>query len=525
MVKLTPNGKKLVNDGKGNQVIVDPKSPVQEVWINAGGSFNSYPLETSVGVQPFRLPLMGRHDLLDESYRLWKFDPLGGSIVRTTTFFTLGRGLIYQFDNQAAQFYADKFYNKNNLEIRLRAASDEANAFGEVYIWLRPKLSEERLNNKVLWRQGDTQVTFIPPHNITNIETADEDVGDVYNFIFEWSEGDKLDRQLTIPHISKYDPEGANASTGCIIQLKFNAGNMDVFGHSDLIPIKEWLDNYQEYLRDGVVINKLYRSPCFDISIEDGTPDEISAAIARYRGWTIGSNPVHNSREEWKILEFKGPGGGNEEARRALLLIVAAGVGFAEFMLADGSNSNLASSKTQQLPVIKKFEDRQEVWSHNLMMMFQFALMIKATIGNAGDLRIERDREGDMIPFAGRVEFPAISQDKDLEVAQTNKLAIEDGYMSKRTAAARLNIDIDRQIQESMNDVDRLKQLQDMMIEAGLMLDPTQPSPADQLKANVAHEASEDAEYEEEERPSRAGEAEIRPRRDRSREAGGSRAT
>lgn len=508
MVKIKPLDKKIVNDGKGNEVVIDGNAPVQEVWINSGGFFNNYPLETSVGIQPFRIPTAGRHDLLDEAYRLWKFDPLGGSIVRTTTFFTLGRGLIYQFDDEAAQFYANKFYERNNLEVRLRAASDEANAFGEVYIWLRPKLSEERKGNKVIWRQGDVQVTFIPPHNITNIETANEDVGDVHNFIFEWSEGDRLDRQLTIPHISKFDPE-TNASTGCIIQIKLNAGNMDVFGHSDLIPIKEWLDNYQEYLRDGVVINKLYRSPCYDISIEDGTPDEVSAAIARYRGWSIGSNPVHNSREEWKILEFKGPGSGNEEARRALLLIVAAGVGFAEFMLADGSNSNLASSKTQQLPVIKKFEDRQEVWSHHLMMMFQFALMCKATFGSVGDLRIERDREGDMINFPGRVEFPAISQDKDLEVAQTNKLAIEDGYMSKRTAAARLNIDLDRQMQESMNDVQMLQELQDQMIDAGLMLDPTEPPPGKEPQPQ----------------PSRAGEPDSRPRRDRSREAGGSRST
>lgn len=517
MVKIKPTDKKIVNDGKGNEVIVDNNAPVREVWINSGGFFNNYPLETSVGIQPFRIPTAGRHELLDEAYRLWKFDPLGGTIVRTTSFFTLGRGLIYQFDDEAAQFYANKFYERNNLEIRLRAACDEANAFGEVYIWLRPKMSEERLGNKVLWRQGDTQVTFIPPHNITNIETANEDVGDVYNFIFEWSEGDRLDRQLTIPHISKYDIESATASNGCIIQLKMNAGNMDVFGHSDLIPIKEWLDNYQEYLRDGVVINKLYRSPCYDISIEDGSPDEVNAAIARYRGWSIGSNPVHNSREEWKVLEFKG-GSGNEEARRALLLMIAAGVGFAEFMLADGSNSNLASSKTQQLPVIKKFEDRQEVWSHNLMMMFQFALQIKAIHGNVGDLTIERDRESDIVPFAGRVEFPAISQDKDLEVAQTNKLAIEGGYMSKRTAAARLNIDLDRQMQESMNDVPKAEQLQSMMVDAGLMLDPTEPSPSDKLKAEAASNAAE-------ERESRSGQAEIRPRRDRSREDGGARST
>ena len=517
MVKIKATGKKQIlakaditaTDGKGNRLVVTEKEEVREVWINSGGQFASYPTITGVGIQPFRLPEAGRSQLLDEAYRLWKYDPLGGSIVRTTTFFTLGRGLIYQFDDEVAQFFAKKFYEKNNLEVRLRAASDELNALGEVYIWLRPKLSNEKNGQKVLWRVGDTQVTFIPPHNISNIETADEDVGDVYNYVFEYLEGDRKDERKTIPHISKFDPDGSDVENGCIIQLKLNAGNMDPFGHSDLIPIKEWLDNYQEYLRDSVIINKLYRSPCFDISIEDGSPGEVNEAIARYRGWSIGSNPVHNSREVWQILEFSGPSSGNEEARRALLLIIAAGVGFAEFMLGDGSNSNLASGKVQQLPVVKKFEDRQELWGHALMLVFQFALMVKAKFGIGSKLNIETDREGDATPFAGRVEFPQIAQDKDLEVAQTNELAIAGGYMSKRTAAARLNIDLDREIEHSLNDVEQLGELQEKMVESGLIQDPSEPTPDEKLKADVAK--------------SRGGQADARPRRDRSREPGGAR--
>lgn len=456
MVRLIPTGKKRVLL-KDNKITLDSESAqIRETWVNSGGSFNSTPLLTGVGNQPFRLPSGNRQQLLDESYRLWKYDPLGGNIVRTTTYFTLGRGLVYQFDDKTAQFYAKKFYSKNKLEIKLRAANDEANALGEVYIWLRPKFTDVVHNGATIWRAGDTQVTFIAPDNITNIEVADKDVGDVHNYTYEYSDGNNLYDTIVIPDITKYNIEGSNIENGCIIQIKLNAGNMDPFGHSDLIPVKEWLDNYQEFLRDGVIINKLYRSPCYDISIVDGTPDEVSAAMARYRGWSIGSNPVHNDREVWQILEFKGPNNSNQEARRALLLIIAAGVGFAEFMLADGSNSNLASSKTQQLPVIKRFEDRQEVWGFHLMQMFQFALRAKAIIRPQSKLEIDTDEEGDYQDFKGRVEFPQISQDRDVEVAQTNELAVGKGYMSLRTAAARLNLDLDREIEQMMNDIEQI---------------------------------------------------------------------
>ena len=460
-MQLTPTGKRVVRDGKGHRLVIsDHDETVQEVWISTGGSFDTAPILRNVGTPPFKLPSADRSQLLDESYRLWKYDPLGGSIVRTTTFFTLGRGVVFQFDDETAHFYAGKFYKKNNLELRLRAASDESTAFGEVFIWLRPHFTDVMKGSKAIWRLGDVQVTFIPPDNITHVETADDDVGDVHNFVMEWEDAEYQDHTEVIPHISKYSFDGENKGKGCILHLKLNAGNMDAFGHSDLIPIKEWLDNYQEYLRDGVIINKLYRSPCYDVSIADGTEEEVNAAIARYRGWTIGSNPVHNDRESWQILEFTGPNSSNEEARRALLLIIAAGVGFAEFMLADGSNSNLASSKSQQLPVIKKFEDRQDIWAHVIKQVLQFALMAKATINSGSGLEIETDREGDPKEFPGTIEFPAIAQDRDLEVAQTNKIAMEGKYMSPRTAASRLGLDFDRQMEQARNDVDKFKELQ-----------------------------------------------------------------
>lgn len=514
------------NGSSKKRTIIAENGEVSEVWINTGGYFDTRPVLRSLGMTPFRLPEAGRQELLDEAYRLWKYDPLGGTIVRTTTFFTLGRGLTFQFEDKKAQFYAEKFYKKNSLEVKLRAASDEANAFGEVYIWLRPHFDEVRKNGKVLWRVGDVQVTFIPPDNITYVETADDDLGDVHNFIMEWEDADRSDLSRTIPHISKYNIFGSNRETGCIIQLKLNAGNMDPFGHSDLISVKEWLDNYQEYLRDGVIINKLYRSPCYDISIEDGSEDEINQAIARYKGWTIGSNPVHNSREEWKILEFTGPNSSNEQARRALLLIVAAGVGFAEFMLADGSNSNMASSKSQQLPVVKKFEDRQEIWSYVLGEVMQFVLQTKAALNPQSGLVVELDDEGDPLPFKGSVSFPPIAQDRDIEVAQTNKLALEAGYMSKRTAAARLNLNLHNEIESDLVDSDLLGELNEKMIESGLKVDPAsmvkpgnpQPNANDSESEDDEDEPEDEPEDEEGSRPTEVGMTDLRAPRSRAEE-------
>ena len=97
--------------------------------------------------------------------------------------------------------------------------------------------------------------------------------------------------------------------------------------------------------------------------------------------------------------------------------------------------------------------------------------MTKATLNPSSGLTMEFDQEGDPIEFKGRVEFPPIAQDRDLEVAQTSKLAMEGGYMSERTAAARLSIDYDREMEQQRNDIDRQQELSQMMVDAGLKPD------------------------------------------------------
>lgn len=461
MVKLTKKDDAKFKSRK-HDIVVSNKSIKETVHLHAGGYFDNIP-PVPVGTRAaWNLPSAERNDLIKEGYRLWKYDPIAGTIVSLTTFFVLGRGLNFQFDDPEAQRYANKFWDKNNMEMRLRAASDELTAYGEVFIWLRPKKYIIKYGGRKLWNMGDVQVTFIHPENITSKQCAEDDIGDVYTYTYEWLDVHGIPRVETIVDYSKYDFD-IDGEKGCMIHIATNKGNNDPFGLSDLIRVKEWLDNYQEYLRDGVIINKLYRSPSYDISIEDADEAEIAAAASRYSGWRIGCNPVHNAKESWQILEFHGPNTSQENARRALLLIIAAGVGFAEYMLADGANANLASTKSQQLPVIKKFEDRQDIWNDTCHKILQFVVRSKIKFGNVKNLNIEYDEEGDSLDFKLTLEFPPIMRDTDKEVADTNKLAISNKYMSLSTAAARLGIDFDRETQLIMEDIDKVKKISEKL--------------------------------------------------------------
>ena len=92
-------------------------------------------------------------------------------------------------------------------------------------------------------------------------------------------------------------------------------------------------------------------------------------------------------------------------------------------------------------------------------------------------------------------------------MAQTNKIAIENGYMSERTAAARLSIDYDREIEQQRNDIERLKELSQMMVEAGLKPDMSAKNLDDETDTGNPGD--------------RGGQADVRPPRDRSKEGDG----
>jgi len=397
----------------------------------------------------FRSPSSSRKEFLDEGYRLWKYDPIGGIIVNLTSNFVMGRGLKIQYKDEVANEVLLKFWKKNKMSIKSKQLCDEGTAYGENFICLKVHKYNVIQNGKIVWRSGDVEFKTYDPKNIDGIEHAADDVNDVYNYFISYTGNDGSEQKEKIVDISKFNPLYDDK---CILHIKFNAGTSDSFGLSDLVRVKEWLDNYQDFLRDGVIINKLYRSPCYDITIKDGGPDDIAQARARYSGWKIGSNPVHNDKEEWDILEFSGANVSSEDSRRALLLIIAAGVGFPEYMLADGSNANLASTTSQQLPATKKFEDRQDSYCCGYKIIFDFVLDMKLLFGVGKgrpipDMDIDQDRV-----WVGEIIFPEISREEDSVVAEYTTKLVESGMMARSTAAIKNGLNYQEELGKMQND-------------------------------------------------------------------------
>lgn len=482
--------------GPAKQIEVDGKlTDVREiVTLASGGGFSSSVPEA------IRKPPANRGERLKVGHELWKKDALGGAIVNLTCFFTFGRGLVIQATGVAKELL-QKFWAKNDLKKQAKTFCAEGVAFGEVFLKLvvhKEDVPSPRNPNRMLWRTGQVEVVPIAPELVFAIDHNPANVMDINEYIIRFLVKDG-DKETVIeekwPPINKFDPAVHEAA---IAHLKFNAASNDLFGTSELVRVVEWIDNYSEFLRDGVIINKLYRSPCYDITIKEADEGEIRRAVRRYEDWEIGMNPVHNDREEWKILEFSGANVSQKESRRAILLMAAAGVNLPEFMLADGSNANLASAKAQQLPAVKKFEDRQEEFRDFWNAVHRFVLDVAEVLAGVQGLEAEEDFEGE--PFwAIDVKFPPISVERDEDVATANEKAIEGGYMSPQTAAARLGLDYEREsllIVEAAIETERralkieeFKQSEDFAaLRDELGLDKEEPGEGDDLDEDVPPE-------------------------------------
>jgi hypothetical protein len=450
------------------------------VSLAAGGSAASGTPVSGEQLEAVKSAPADRTKILQKSYELYISDPLGGQIAETTKHFIFGAGTTVSFVDPDAQKWAERFRRRNQMSEREKCMGAMSVYQGDIYLWMRPVLADMLAGKRKVEIRGDTRLTLIDPQNIVGVTHDPTDMANIFFFHYEYKDPDtgkvvKLD----IRPWDKYDPV-ADAAKGCIIQIKFNSDPNDPFGYPDFVRIGEWLENYKEYLRDGVIINKLYRSPCYDIKIIDGDADDVRAAIARYKGWKIGSNPVHNDKEEWEVLEFAGPNSSQSEARRAILLVIAAGVGFAEYMLADGSNANLASTTTQELPVLKKFEARQHTFKGAFEIMYQIVLMHAAVYG---DLKESFDEFDADYFWPGAVEFPNLVRSEEKDVEEVNASATAGGYMSKRTAAKRLGLSLDTELRYLAEDAeaeakvegDRLKKRQAQGLDQPLE-DPNDPT-------------------------------------------------
>lgn len=132
--------------------------------------------------------------------------------------------------------------------------------------------------------------------------------------------------------------------------------------------------------------------------------------------------------------------------KRGITLDIAAGAGLAEFQIsADASNANYASTLVAEAPAVKEIEEWQRFFGEILERIVGRIVNESQRTGFAtvGDAEV-------------KIAWPPVVTRNEEQTANANQKAIQDAYMSRRTAAERLDLDYDdekERIEEERRDL------------------------------------------------------------------------
>lgn len=332
-----------------------------------------------VALQPDSSKDINRYDYVENHntvYAAYRSQPLAKRIVRFMTQFSMGGGLHYTCDDDDVRQVVDGFWNddQNQMGLFIRQMVEELSVYGEIFVRF--------FYNEVT---GHTQVACIDPSEIVHVETNKDNVRDVFKY---WRRYRELDGQPTVSsdgsvHFNyKWSleeiPRLRDDGLLNVQHIKVNSMSNTTRGVSDLLDIVKWVDRYESWLTDRVLLNKIRNLFHYDVTINNGNAKDVKAYLAGLKGKAVDPGAttfeaattstirpaairVHTDKIKWDVVQPKIDASDAKEDGRAIKLMIAAGAGLPEHWLGDSGNANLATAKAMDLPTLKQFEDRQEL--------------------------------------------------------------------------------------------------------------------------------------------------------------------
>lgn len=150
----------------------------------------------------------------------------------------------------------------------------------------------------------------------------------------------------------------------------------DTRGAPFLMPVLDWLDNYDQILSNLIDHTALIRHAAWDVTVEgDKTQvDEFIAARGGVHAPRSGTIEVHNESVKWAPIDAKTGAGEDTTTAKAAQTLIAAGAGLAKTWLAEPEDANRATSLTMAEPVRRRVGSVQNEWLAALTEMVRFAV-------------------------------------------------------------------------------------------------------------------------------------------------------
>lgn len=314
----------------------------------------------------------------------YRSNPMARAIIDTYTSFAVGdSGLTLQCTNDEVRVFADDFWN------------DPENYLGDQDIMLRSHLLNGETAYEMLVGEisGVTRRSVVDPSRITQVEMFGGNP--LWPSVLEFrNPGGEPIRKTVIRR-----DDFTELRTGEVFFWRsFRALETDVRGAPFLMPIVDWLDNYDAVLSNLIDRTALARFIAFQVTLKGNKvgPKEIDEYIAARGGSHLprsGTIEVTNESVEWKPLAADAGAYEDKSTAGTIMTSIAAGAGLAKTWLAEPEDANRATSLTMAEPVRRRVGNVQNTWLGFMTDMARFAVDQAVARGQL-DAMVEVQTEG-----------------------------------------------------------------------------------------------------------------------------------
>lgn len=378
-----------------------------------------------------------RLQVILRAHQAWELNPLAKAGVHLIRRFVVGDGLQLTYSSPKVEEVVEAWRTEHKQKIRKweKQLFDQLLIDGEIFIRV--------FTNGMTGEFSDVRIAALKPWFVEDIKTEPGDRAAVesYNVVSEVGTGTRQDPYRTSGVATPIPSDE-------IIHTAINSLGYDTRGRSELYAIMPWLQGYKKWLENRARINE-YKGLMYHDKIKNATKGDISAAQARYtRPMLPNSVLVTSDKEEMIELGQQTNADNVAEDGRQIKMMVAIGFGVPEYMLSDGENSNLATTKSQQLPALRSFKDYQDIYIEQCWIPIYDAV-IRAAIGDGEVQEIDDDGEatGKTISVfdAYTLSAPDIVETDPKELAEALQIETAAGWVSDRTASTKLGFDWEKE--------------------------------------------------------------------------------
>lgn len=298
--------------------------------------------------------------MLEIAWYLWEQNPFARRLITLMTDLILGEGWVVEVTDQRFQDEIDKTWNHrvNQIATRIREFSNALSLNGELIL---PVATNPFT--------GRPQIGFLDPYQVKDIRPDPGNVLVPDLVVLKQTPGQP---EQTLK-IVRENPETGEWEGECFY-FGINKLPNSLRGRSDLMPLADWLDLYDQYLFAEVERLHLLSAFVWDYKIEGAKSDqEIQAKLAKFPTPKPGSVFAHNEKE---TLEARTPdlkAQDRSEAGRMLRTHIAGSYGFPLSYLGE-IDSNRATIEGQNDTMLKTPAARQIEFGRFLDMIVRFTL-------------------------------------------------------------------------------------------------------------------------------------------------------